>query len=183
MCETWLTCNIPIEEVLPINDFQVHRADGPLSTTGCKRAGGVVIAVKSPYVSTKIDLCTVDICQKVLIKITGPEDFELFLIGLQNSPCKGKNSDFLSRFKSLLKHVHDAPSIIAGDFNENALDTPKPIQKMLTEKGFQQRVTQVTDSQGACLDHIYTRHIQNVTTSVSAAYYSDHRWTSCKFQI
>ena len=71
--------------------------------------------------------------------------------------------------------------LIAGDFNENALNKSQISQHLCT-KGFTQHVNKPTHIDGGAIDHVYTRNICELTWRTNSTYYSDHFWVNFVIQ-
>ena len=90
----------------------------------------------------------------------------------------------MQKVGEVLNDYTDSPLCIVGDFNEDILEnSDKLIHKTFLNAGFTQHVKSPTRDSGTLLDHVYTRHMQEVETEVSNTYFSDHDTVYCYIKV
>ena len=76
----------------------------------------------------------------------------------------------------LLSWIHNVPTAVLGDMNEDILKSSK-IQRFMHSKGFHQVIKEPTCSTGSLIDHIYVNDSMSelgIFSELDAVYYSDH---------
>lgn len=68
LSETWLDSSVLSSEILS-NEYQIYRKDRSTLTSSKSRGGGVLVAVKSCYVSSEVYLPVKDI-EMICVKLT-----------------------------------------------------------------------------------------------------------------
>ena len=186
LTETWLSGSIDSSSLLPIQQYTVQRVDKETSSCSHRSAGGVLVAVKTPYSMTVSERYTSQYFQIIMVHVSAISKKSMCILAVYNSPDRHNSPEsLLQQIRAMLATIPDnQPCVILGDMNEDALAaTYGPIQTALQAVAFKQVIQLPTHRQGACLDHIYTRHTDRVDTCVSATYYSDHLWASCKMKF
>lgn len=114
--ETWLSSNIPNEELLIHSDFTIHRKDRSLS-----RGGGVLVAIQNCFSSLVVNLDTdIEVCF-VRVKCA----FSHILVGVCYRPPDSQ-AVFLQELYKILNFVTlrypQCPVFLGGDFNYPKID-------------------------------------------------------------
>ena len=186
LTETWLSSNIDSYSLIPREQYSVQRIDKESTSCNHRSAGGVLVAAKLPFHMTVSAQYTSQYFQIIMVHISASTKQNLYILAVYNSPDRLNYTEpLLEQIRAMLATIPDnQPCVILGDMNEDTLtNSAGPIQTALHTRAFKQIVQSPTHKHGACLDHIYTRHIDVVDTFVSATYYSDHHWASCKLKF
>ncbi|KAH3741009.1 hypothetical protein DPMN_047727 [Dreissena polymorpha] len=94
LTETWLSATISTDSLYAADQYTVCRADGPMSTSGCRRAGGVLIVERKPY-TCQVDKIIADShTQMRILKITDPSGHQFQVTGLYRSPSQSRLNSY-----------------------------------------------------------------------------------------
>ena len=102
-------------------------------------------------------------------------------------PPKCASRENIASFLNLLQSIIiiEQPTVLIGDFNQNALEKSGFIDSLFKRYSFCQLITSVTTDYGTCLDHIYVnfprKHI--LTFGTLESYFSDHKPVFLKINL
>ena len=100
------------------------------------------------------------------------KDFHIIFLYLSSNYKKDCLFSLLDRWIE-----KDVPTAVLGDVNENFKLKKAAFTKMMNTKGFHQLIKESTCDSGSIIDHLYINDAmkaKEISTSIDAAYYSDH---------
>ncbi|XP_061190015.1 uncharacterized protein LOC133197842 [Saccostrea echinata] len=180
LTETWLSDSQNLEN-FALEDFQLHHVSRYQAYSGQDetfiklkeaKGGGVAAYIKDNSTIAREQFPLENI-EGMMLKDTVAEITIVVIYRPNVYPTKF----FLQNLTMLLKVLKQTSrnSIIMGDFNENLLTSPTPIQKHMEQFGYHQLVTFPTTDNRTLIDHVYTTiPPTNIQVSLCPTYYSYH---------
>ena len=158
-----------------------------------RKGGGIKMYYLNSISANIIDNLTVNSpsCETLFINAKVPS-CEKIIIGGVYRPPNSLHYDFLSIMENSLSSINNTRSIVTGDFNYNILDPndyTNDYMDLMSSYGFSNCITletyvsQVTNQDKSCLDHIWTNTSIEQKNFVIYPNLSDHYCVATVFSI
>lgn len=124
MTETWLHCDVFDGELFDSRRFQVFRSDRNFLETGCRRGGGVLLALRQSLKASYLDISSLLMAHGELIKVDilvvtlKLNSKDLYILVVYVPPnCHSDVYDALFDLCESLHGMNGANILVLGDFN------------------------------------------------------------------
>lgn len=120
LTETWLSDSVCNSELFDLSKYNVFRKDRDFSSTGCRRGGGVLLAVDSAINSTICDIVVCDTIPHIdflIVKIHFHHRTLHVLVIYIPPQCDVNSLSVFFDFLTSLHFLYDSDLLVVGDFN------------------------------------------------------------------